>query len=643
MSPSAVFSVGYRRVVPRLVQAVLAAVMFSWAASVAVAAEPLAGSRELAGRPPREARILATKKSSVDGREYARVKYTADAERVHTRAFDANHTSIAERNRPAASRRIVADSLRRALNGSSDPDSVFNVRIALRADPPEDLAPPEYGSANDSTPEDARRGGVPAVTLNGAAVSEDALRAVDEQRLRRIRRLAFESRERIRNKLRTLAARHGWLALPSVQGAIVNGSPSFRIDLRRADIERLAASSNDVIAGIELYPMPQRDIASAMKSTRIDPDALTNSETRGAGIGIYMTELTCPDPGHISNYMRLQGKRDKHSDMVSAILRAVAPESYVYCRAGPVMPTPADLNGYGGNPRVHIVTRSNSSTDTPEYMSTDRDWDNFVYTNLVSDFNSVGNTGTGAAYVRSPAKALNVISIGNYDDATNRIAQRSSYRDPQTNNAKPELSLPGTNITAGGFTASGTSFSTPHAAAFAADLMSARPWYQLRPQLIKAAMLAGASKKIIGDPDRVGVGGADFRRTFYGGKGYWWSGTNASFAHFDAVDPLPRNGFVDVVQTLSAPMANVRAALVWLTRGSYTYDHRRDAHAIGSDLDLAVFDPNGKLVASSASFDNPFEVVSFAARVAGPYRFRIARASNPDTLSGVKMALRIDW
>jgi hypothetical protein len=29
---------------------------------------------------------------------------------------------------------------------------------------------------------------------------------------------------------------------------------------------------------------------------------------------------------------------------------------------------------------------------------------------------------------------------------------------------KPELSLPGTNITAGGFTSSGTSFATPHAA-----------------------------------------------------------------------------------------------------------------------------------------------------------------------------------
>lgn len=156
-------------------------------------------------------------------------------------------------------------------------------------------------------------------------------------------------------------------------------------------------------------------------------------------------------------------------------------------------------------------------------------------------------------------------------------------------------------------------------------------------------MLAGASKAIIGGIDRVGVGGADFWRTFYGGKGYWWSGNNAAFPQFDGTDPLPHNGYVDVLQDLPASRANVRAALVWLTRGTYTYDHRADAHAIGTDLDLAVFDPNGVLVASSADFDNPFELVSFNTTIGGAYRFRIARTANRDVLSDLKMALRVDW
>jgi hypothetical protein len=292
---------------------------------------------------------------------------------------------------------------------------------------------------------------------------------------------------------------------------------------------------------------------------------------------------------------------------------------------------------------VHIVTRSNSHTDNPQYTIIDRDWDNYVYANLVTAFTSAGNTGTSTAFVRTPAKALNVVSVGNYNDATNRIARNSSYRDPQTKNMKPELSLPGTNITAGGFSSSGTSFATPHAAAFAADLMSAWSWYRLRPYLVKAALLAGASKAIRGGVDRVGVGGPDFWRTFYGGQGYWWSGTNAAFAGFDAADPLPRNGYVDVLQTLPASRANVRAALVWLNRGSYTYDHRAAAHAIGMDFDLAVFDPNGRRIASSSAFDNPFELVSFNTTVGGAYRFRIARTANRDTRSAVKMALRIDW
>lgn len=55
----------------------------------------------------------------------------------------------------------------------------------------------------------------------------------------------------------------------------------------------------------------------------------------------------------------------------------------------------------------------------------------------------------------------------------------------------------GTSITAGGYTSTGTSAAVPHAAAFAASFMSNYPlWSKDKPHLMKAIMLAGATKSI---------------------------------------------------------------------------------------------------------------------------------------------------
>ena len=95
----------------------------------------------------------------------------------------------------------------------------------------------------------------------------------------------------------------------------------------------------------------------------------------------------------------------------------------------------------------------------------------------------INNHGNSARNVLAPAKALNVITVGNYDDSTENsygyiIHSTSAFVDPEGGYTKPEISAPGTNIdydpgmvrdTIPNYKAlpvveTGTSFSSPFAA-----------------------------------------------------------------------------------------------------------------------------------------------------------------------------------
>lgn len=432
--------------------------------------------------------------------------------------------------------------------------------------------------------------------------------------------------------------------------ALALGRSAVDLSLAPGDVVPLLRRFDGLIAGIELTSERTNQLASAMLDTRIDPFAF-NSSSQGNGIGIYMSEKSCPGTTHITDYMRLQANGVNpdlsHSENVSAIIRGTSPDSFVYCRGKYQMPTAADLNGYNGNPRVYIESHSwGEITGTTSYRTSDRDWDNHVYNDAVAVFRAAGNLSTidnPSCDVVSPAKGLNLTTIGNYNDATDTINSSSCHVDSEIGNAKPEISAPGTSITAGGWTMTGTSMATPHAAGFAADMLSDYPWLQLRPYNLKAEMLAGSVKTVSGGTDKVGVGGLDFHRTYFDGTSQWWEGDNASFSYFANTDYLPNNGYIDYQVGLDASLGNVRVALVWLNRGAYTYDHRADAHPLGMDLDMCVYAPNGTVVACSQTYDNPYELVSFDPVVTGTYRVRIARFSNGDPSSKLHMSVAVDW
>lgn len=476
-------------------------------------------------------------------------------------------------------------------------------------------------------------------TIDGQPLSATDARALSQQQQAAHAARRAARQERCHAVVSRWAKAHGWHQQPGVLEALRTGRSSVVLQLTPDQIRQLAGSGDRMVAGIGLAEAARDDdLDSAMAATSISTAALPNSATRGKGIGIFQTESGCANPSKISNYTRLAGSDSEHALNVGSIVRAVSPESYLYCRSPVTLPYSSDLDGVNGHPAIKILTRSNSSGDSTDYSSVDRDWDNYAYDNNVAVFTSGGNTGEDSGNVCSPGKGLNIITVGNYDDDDMTMRDSSPWRDPETGNEKPELTAPGTNINAGGVTMSGTSQSTPHAAAFAADMMSDLAVLVDRPYLVKARMLAGATDVIRGDSDQLGVGGVDFKSAHFHGKWSYWTGANSDFVKFDTADGTS-DGSIDRKIMVTDKWKKVRVAIAWMNRGSYTYAHANDSHAIGMDLDLKVYDPNGTYVGGSTSYDNPFEVVSFTPSVEGTYTFRISRPHNADTQSDLRIGL----
>ncbi len=602
--------------------AIVAALGCSFAAPVSAAGETVAAMKT---------KVLA-------GQAFTFTKYVDEDGGVRGEIRDAGGRPVAESALPKVATALLdarVSSWLEQTERAGLPGETLTVDIALNLPVPAQQEPIEVGEAHV-------REGRTQGAINGRSMAHEEMNAYADSVAREQRAEdAAQAGARVQ-ALSAWAARQGLGGAQGLEDSLARGGESATLALTPAQIRALAAAQDPAIAGIEPHAAGEDDINQAMAATNITSWALPYAATRGGDIGIYMTENGCPDPSRFSGtYKRLAGTEDDHSRNVGAIIRAVSPYAYLYCRSDgdAVLPLLSDLDGFA----IHIVNRSSSiKSDTGTYYGTlDRDWDNFAYDHRIAIFNSGGNTGTGIGNVRSPGKGLNVITVGNYDDATNSVHIASPFKDPTTGNAKPEVVAPGTGITAGGFTMTGTSQATPHAAAFTADLMSQTTAMKYRPYLAKARLLAGATDLISGGADKVGLGGIDFLSAGWNGYWSWWQGENDWWSTFDTQDGST-DGYVSHTVYLSS-WNKVRVALAWMTRGSYTYDHRNDAHAIGLDLDLSVYGPDGSRIGGSASWDNPFETVEFTPVTSGNYTFKITRFANRDSAAKLRMGLYVNY
>lgn len=258
--------------------------------------------------------------------------------------------------------------------------------------------------------------------------------------------------------------------------------------------------------------------------------------------------------------------------------------------------------------------------------SLDRFYDNLVFNQWRTVVPAAGNAGN-TGYVATPGTAYNVITVGSFDEATGAISSFSSGVDPVSAHAdreKPEVAAPGENVVSTingipwlGNTGSGTSYAAPMVTGTAALMMDRLSSLEFWPEAVRAIIMASATHNIEGATrlsELDGAGGiySDHADDIVSGLRGSWRGlgyTCASGATTQAATAYFNAG------------VNTRVVLSWNTDPSYaSYTSLPSA-----DLDLVVKDPNGAIVASSASWDNTYEIVEFIAPVAGNYSIEVSK------------------
>jgi len=205
----------------------------------------------------------------------------------------------------------------------------------------------------------------------------------------------------------------------------------------------------------------------------------------------------------------------------------------------------------------------------------------------------------------------------------------SSWKNPSTGARKPEIVAPGVGISfaAGQGGGSGTSISTPLAAGMAASNISLMPAMKKHPALIKASMLAMATKTGISSNGNSRLDGARGIRWNPDGHYTWW---DKSHTFLDDAD-----GQWKLLQTYNLRSGeNARIALSWSNRAEvcngsvkgHSYTPPNSRLCLG--LAMKVIAPNGRQVVHQNAKNQNWQAANFYTRAAGNYKVYVWRTSH---------------
>jgi hypothetical protein len=267
-------------------------------------------------------------------------------------------------------------------------------------------------------------------------------------------------------------------------------------------------------------------------------------------------------------------------------------------------------------------------------------------------------------YIGSPGKGWNVLTVGAYDDNNNTnwtddaTWDGSSYVNPSSwyeDREKPEVVAAGVNIIALGLNdtpspeISGTSLSAPQVAGLAALLLDRNGSLYNWPEVLRAIIMASATHNIKGpriiihDPADLdlmdGAGGinADLADLIVQNEGSADSPCNSSCWWKESINNsnFPEGTYLTRTFYIGDTSQLVRVAISWWAFADEYYD----TSYLATDLDLYITAPNGKIVASSDSYDNNYEIVEFGAIQKGEYQIRIYKDSTSEYSNFLGIAL----
>jgi hypothetical protein len=423
-----------------------------------------------------------------------------------------------------------------------------------------------------------------------------------------------------------------------VQGVISSDDRSWTAWMTAEEIYELTKNYKELI--IDDYKEPESTASIVSILSTIQLSTAHNIGYDGKRIGVYVAEINCRntnfpivDSGRYTD--KCTGTYDTHHSRVVNVVQKAATSAHIF---GINSSAPYPSNPFSYSPPLEIGTHSYYyDKGNAFYGGRDANMDNYIYENKVINFVSAGNDKY--IPVTSPGKAMNVITVGAIDPATNRYVDydswSSSWKNPLLRNNvtmlvndinkgsdKPEIAMY-TDIDMGiyGFI-DGTSAATPLAAGFTASLLDQHPFFKRQPALMKAVLLTGETIPIQNanswDTDnysQIAKGIMTYSSVAWGTRSAWWNGGNSDF--FDS------NKEIKFTENNIQANKRYRIAIAWLVSGTFVYQFGRSPQIIG-----LYVEQNGKRIASSTSSTNAFEVVDFVTQSNAPLTIIFKRSFN---------------
>lgn len=483
----------------------------------------------------------------------------------------------------------------------------------------------------------------------GAPIAADDidrhLAAVDAERAERIAALVVPVLERVR----------------VYDAKASSGAPAPAVYARLSADALRALAADPAIDRIYIDPKHRSELAVAKQTTRADIVQQSGLSGRGVRVGMVEVDAGIVEPNSLLLRPVVRDALGVCLNTVSDHATSVA--SAIVGRRFTLWGTSAGEDGVApnvelrsggsctgqGNELQAAATRAADwgarainlswGSDTALMLGADdRFFDDLVFNRWRTVVKSAGNENCtlngnpATGNVTSPGLAYNVLTVGGLDHrgtstlADNLVYNCSSFRNPSSRHndrQKPDVAAPAANLTlvvggpANTRVWSGTSFAAPQVTAATALLIERHSRLAMWPEMVRALLMATAHQNVEGASrlsDIDGAGGVDVQAAAdlllapdrFGGVHYGCSNVPTTM-------PLG---------TVSAsPRTRHRIVLAWSSDPS----HPDWALQPSADIDLSVVDANGATVATSASWDNSFEIVEFDAPSGGLFTVRAQR------------------
>ncbi len=334
-----------------------------------------------------------------------------------------------------------------------------------------------------------------------------------------------------------------------------------------------------------------------------------------------------------------------HASRVAAIMAGatgMAPRAELFCTTllGNVPSTFYANTEWLLSNGVKVINRSSTELQSHTYDDIAKWVDHIVNVHNVSWVQTPGNLlgEDDDPVVRSPGNAYNVITVCAIDDNGTVNSNDDSYYSNNlytTNNNlpnKPDVVAPGVGFYVTGYSPkSGTSFAAPHVTGMIAQMMQYMPTLIIRPDAVKAAVLASCDRKVtnetmawITDKEGAGVINAFNAICFINNIATQQSYYNTTASSFGLIyDPLT--------------YGTKTVAISWLKQ-NIGCDPSTTSNPTFTNFNLKVLDEDNNVVASSQSYYNSAELVRFTAVPGITYTIKVTRYTNNSTSEKLSVA-----